>query len=168
MTRRALVGSAFAITLTACGAPGPGSREPAPREEVTAEQMRDRWKPLAEEELAVVIAVDELALTPPAERSSRLAKARDGAGFIASGLGVFVPPKDLLACRDKALEGATELKVALDGIDALWSGRVTGDRKEAAVKLADDLCKAAAKLSAGRSECGVELTAARAPLACGP
>lgn len=168
---RALGGLSIALAAIACGgeaATGSGAAAPGqdqPREPVTAEVMRSKWEGLATEEVEIVKALDEMGGLPPDARMSRLQRARDGAGFVAGGLTSFAPPSDLKACHEKGLEGARELRAALDGIHAMWLGRSAGDRRAESQRLAEGICIGAGKLAAARSACGVTARVG-VPLAC--
>lgn len=149
--------------LVACGGgnanvePGtvPGAENAPAREPLKAEELRARWEKIAGDEAEVVHTIDDLAGLPPNVKAQKLAHAREGAGFVASALANAPPPSELATCHAMGLEGAKGLKSALDGIDALWAGRATGDRRAESQRLAEELCIAAGKLAAGRSACGV-------------
>lgn len=133
--------------------PAPGG--PPPAEPLSETDLRARWEKLAVDEAAVVATVDELARLAPAERASRLGQAQERAGFVASGLRIMTPPPSLSICQRAGAEGASELKTALDGIHALWTGPAGPDRKATADRLAESLCRGAGKLAAARAQCGV-------------
>ena len=164
--------AAFAVaslfTIVACGGdrpvepntprggePAPGG-EP-PRTPITDTELRERWAKLTQEETAIVTAIDALARLTPAEREKKLAGAQERAGFLASGLRIMTPPEALAICHKAGVEGASDLKAALDGIHSLWTGKgaATAERKAEADRLAEALCKNAGKLAAARTQCGV-------------
>lgn len=158
--------------LAGCGgggadmSPAPKTPEP-PREPVTAEVLRARWEKLAVDETEVVRAIDAMATLPAEAKMQKLGQARQGTGFVVAGLTNAPPPAELKVCHEKALEGANELKAALDAISDLWAGKSTApDRKSEATRLAEAVCLGAGKLAAGRSACGVQATVP-SPLLCG-
>lgn len=161
MKRSNMVLVAFTFSaIVGCGgaaateANAPKNNEP-PREPITAEAMRERWAKLGDEETEVVRAVDEMGGLPADARMQRLQRARDSAGFIVGGLRAFAPPAEHAKCHADALEAANELKGALDGINAVWLGQSSGDRRSEAQRLAGAICLGEAKLARARVACGV-------------
>lgn len=143
----------LAALLLGCGHPQ-GAAAPEPTMPMTAEQLRAAWVPLAREEAALISDLTLLPALSPEEKTRRLTRMRQSAGFVAAGVGRLRPPELLAPCQRTAKDGAVQTLAALDRVNDVWMHRASGGRR-AAEQLAADLCDALRTLAAAREACGV-------------
>lgn len=160
--RRSLV--IVSMAAAACG-PAQPAQNAEPTAPMSIEELRAAWIPLAKEEATLTSDLTLLPTLGSEEKSRRLTRMRQSAGFISAGLGRLRPPEVLVWCHRTARDAAKLANETLDRINEVWMGRATVGRATAE-QLSTDLCEALHSLAAARQACGVT-ESVTVPTVCG-
>lgn len=158
---------ALVLLITACGSATPRAENAEPTTPMTMDELRAAWVPLAREEATLNGDLTLLPTLGSEEKTRRLTRMRQSAGFIAAGLARLRPPEVLVTCAKSGVDAAKAAQATLDQINDVWMGRAAGGRANAE-QLSNELCDALFSLAAARQGCGVKEPVAPATVCNGP